>query len=397
MDLNDFTSAENKKMTTENDIPTFNPPIGDAPKVGVDGKSKKAQTFTPPTTSNMDPGCYYHPEERVVGHCARCGKNLCRYCCDSFGVTGGEYAGKMLCYDCTTKLVKDNVEELQKNHNYIHGQYTQCLVGCAIGGVIGFIWGLSGGIMGALLYMVLCAAIGGSASNFFHRFIAAIPGFFVSTGNMVISICVGLFKFIFCFFLYAIMALFETVKKILYYRNYMAQTADCLEKDSSALQCIRDRMEYSRVMNENRGMSLADLMNEGSELYNNSYARMVQEQGEEKAEAFVSRCTTQIAENARSSAALQPDRLARTKNTVAPNDLFQQEVNTVWITMMWSLHVVVHCRKQFIAVKPLWSRPRVRFSCRANRMILPVREFRSRRVSLLKAGGSNNGILLVSE
>ena len=32
MDLNDFTSAENKKMTTENDIPTFNPPIGDAPK-----------------------------------------------------------------------------------------------------------------------------------------------------------------------------------------------------------------------------------------------------------------------------------------------------------------------------------------------------------------------------
>ena len=140
MDLNDFTSAENKKVSSENDIPTFTPPAGDAPKVGVDGKSKKAPTFTPPTTSSMDPGCYYHPEERVVGHCARCGKNLCRYCCDSFGVTGGEYAGKMLCYDCTTKLVKDNVEELQKNHNYIHGQYTQCLAGCAIGGVIGFIW-----------------------------------------------------------------------------------------------------------------------------------------------------------------------------------------------------------------------------------------------------------------
>lgn len=29
MDMSDFTSAENKKMTTENDIPTFNPPIGD--------------------------------------------------------------------------------------------------------------------------------------------------------------------------------------------------------------------------------------------------------------------------------------------------------------------------------------------------------------------------------
>ena len=42
MDLNDFTSAENKKVSSENDIPTFTPPAGDAPKVGVDGKSKKA-------------------------------------------------------------------------------------------------------------------------------------------------------------------------------------------------------------------------------------------------------------------------------------------------------------------------------------------------------------------
>ena len=48
MDLNDFTNAENKKMTAENDIPTFTPPTGDAPKVGVDGKSKKTPTFTPP-------------------------------------------------------------------------------------------------------------------------------------------------------------------------------------------------------------------------------------------------------------------------------------------------------------------------------------------------------------
>lgn len=41
--------------------------------------------------------------------------------------------------------------------------------------------------------------------------------------------------------------------------------------------------------------------------------------------------------------------------------------------------------------------PTARSSCRANRMTLPVREFRFRRVSLLKAGGSNDGILLVSE
>ncbi len=304
MDLNDFketTAAENKKA----DIPTFTPPEEDNAAKSIptftppEGKKagKSIPTFTPPSTSSLDPGCYYHPEERSVGHCVRCGKNLCRYCCDSFGVTGGEYAGKMLCYDCTKKLVADNVQQLQKNYDYIHNQYLMCLVGCVIGAVIGFVWGLSGGIGGALVYMVLCAAIGGSAGNFFRRFIGAVPGFFVSTGNWVVSLCIGLIKFVACFFIYAIMALFETARKIIYFRSYMSQTASCIETDSSALQCIEDRMEYSRVMQNNQGMDLADLMKEGSELYNNSYARMVQEQGEDKAEAYVSKCTTQIAEN----------------------------------------------------------------------------------------------------
>ena len=112
MDLNDFKTAE--KNTGVNGIPTFEPPTGNAPKIGADGKSQKVPTFTPPTTSTMEPGCYYHPEERVVGHCARCGKNLCHYCCDSFGVGAGEFAGKALCYDCTKKLVCNGV---QREHN----------------------------------------------------------------------------------------------------------------------------------------------------------------------------------------------------------------------------------------------------------------------------------------
>lgn len=61
MDLNDFTSAENKKVSSENDIPTFTPPAGDAPKVGVDGKSKKAPTFTPPHNIQHGPGMLLSP------------------------------------------------------------------------------------------------------------------------------------------------------------------------------------------------------------------------------------------------------------------------------------------------------------------------------------------------
>ena len=38
-------------------------------------------------------------------------------------------------------------------------------------------------------------------------------------------------------------------------------------------------------------------MQEGSQLYNNSFAQMVRDQGEEKAEAYMSQCVTRIAEN----------------------------------------------------------------------------------------------------
>ena len=174
MDLNDFTNAENKKMTAENDIPKFTPPTGDAPKAGVDGKSKKAPTFTPPTTSNMDPGCYYHPEERVVGHCARCGKNLCHYCCDSFGVAGGEYAGKVLCYDCTKKLVSDNVQQLTENLNTIKFQFTLSIIGIVIGFIMGFSEGISDGFGTALWAGIIFGCVGGVFLSALKVFLADI-------------------------------------------------------------------------------------------------------------------------------------------------------------------------------------------------------------------------------
>lgn len=297
MDLNDFTNAENKKMTAENDIPKFTPPTGDAPKAGVDGKSKKAPTFTPPTTSNMDPGCYYHPEERVVGHCARCGKNLCHYCYDSFGVAGGEYAGKVLCYDCTKKLVSDNVQQLTENLNTIKFQFTLSIIGIVIGFIMGFSEGISDGFGTALWAGIIFGCVGGVFLSALKVFLAdiweAIKMCFSGSDGWVSALIYLIVRV----FIIAIQCIFQTITNTVKYITYIKRTSGIIEQDSSALQAIEDRMTYSRVMNENRGMSLADLMNEGSELYNNSYARMVQEQGEEKAEAFVSGCTTRIAEN----------------------------------------------------------------------------------------------------
>ena len=77
----------------QNDIPTFTPPV---------------QTFTPPSDASGTrggPSCHFHKGEPAVAKCAKCGKLLCQDCVDSYGVSGGEYAGEALCYDCCQELV----------------------------------------------------------------------------------------------------------------------------------------------------------------------------------------------------------------------------------------------------------------------------------------------------
>jgi len=56
--------------------------------------------------------CYHHPSQDAVATCRGCGKGICRDCYDVYGVTSGEYAGKALCYDCTSQLVAENVDNV---------------------------------------------------------------------------------------------------------------------------------------------------------------------------------------------------------------------------------------------------------------------------------------------
>lgn len=48
MDLNDFTSAENKKVSSENDIPTFTPPAGDARRWELTARARRLRLLHPP-------------------------------------------------------------------------------------------------------------------------------------------------------------------------------------------------------------------------------------------------------------------------------------------------------------------------------------------------------------
>ena len=62
-------------------------------------------------------------------------------------------------------------------------------------------------------------------------------------------------------------------------------------------QQMADYMEYTMIRNQNRGVDLETLLNQKSELADNSYARMVQEKGEEGAEAVLRGCVASINEN----------------------------------------------------------------------------------------------------
>ena len=86
--------AQNNTATAssaESDIPSFKAPGDDISTFKA--PDNDIPSFTPPPRPHFDgPSCYYHKDEPAVGRCARCGKPLCEDCCDSYGVSAGEYS-----------------------------------------------------------------------------------------------------------------------------------------------------------------------------------------------------------------------------------------------------------------------------------------------------------------
>ncbi len=270
---------DNDQMKTTggaNAIPTFTPPT---------------PTFTPPTDvkpSFSGPACYYHPDEPAVAKCARCGKYICKDCFDNYGVNDEQYQGQALCYDCCKQLVAENVENLKRNKSKIMVQFVFSLIGI----VIGFIAGIEGGFVGG----IIGAAIGGV-------FLSAMKVFFSLVWDVIKIAFAGQFgvltvlSIIFNIIVLIIKCLITTVSNTIYYITYLKKTSGFIESDSAALQQMDDYMQYTLIRNQNRGVDIETLLTQKSELASNSYARMVQEKGEEGAEAILRDCVATINEN----------------------------------------------------------------------------------------------------
>lgn len=250
-------------------IPTFTPPM--------------APTFVPPRNNQGGHGavCYHHPDEPAAAQCVRCSKYICKDCAEAYGVISGQYAGKCLCYDCCQEIVSENVELLKKQKTSITVTFVLTIIGMLVGLVM---FAESGSAIATIIGMLWMG-------SFWTWLKSSISGWWHAPGGPSIAgfigSCLGA----------ALVAPFITAKKIFNCITYLKSTSTAIEEDSRALAQMRDYMEYTLVCSQNRGVDLSSLMDEGSALYNNTYAQTVRDQGEEVADAMLRQATTTIAEN----------------------------------------------------------------------------------------------------
>lgn len=296
-------------------VPAFTPPTrqnnsqSEFPGVPVPSYTKNktaAPVFTPPVAPQFTPpprprfsgpACHYHPDEPAVRRCARCGKPICQDCADNYQVTNDQYAGKPICYDCCQELVSDNIAQLTENLNKIKVQFGISLVGIIIGFIVGIMAGISAGDFGAALAAgFIYACIGGVFLSAMKAFLSltweaikiAFDGQFgvITIISIIFQVCLIVFK-----------CVWITVSNTIQYIIYIKRTSGFIESDTAFLQQIKDYMEYTQVRNKYQGVDIDTLLENESSLADNSFARMVQSEGEEQAEANLRGVTATINEH----------------------------------------------------------------------------------------------------
>ncbi len=266
-----------------------------------DNKSKiiendAIERSTSPINQNETKVCYKHPDEVAVATCSNCGKYICQDCAESCAVVNEDNSTSYLCYDCCETLFKDQEKKLKKDTTKIAFQYALTIIGVLIGGGYGF---SSGGVP----LMIIFAAIGGA-------FLSAIRPIASALGEMIKgvielgmggSIMEAIFTFltgIFKFLIVAFQCCIRTVSKLISYTKYLISANKAIKQTQQALQQLADFMEYMEIREKSKNFDLDSLLSdEGSTLFNNSYARALRDGGEEKADQMLRQATTIIAEN----------------------------------------------------------------------------------------------------
>ena len=246
---------------------------------GAYAPASSAPGFSQPNPPvHNTPLCYYHSNEPAVAQCAICGKYICRDCYDTYGFTVGEYAGQAMCYDCTKQLVADNISNLKSQKTGI----ITLFVATVIGMIIGLAVGASGGAALAVLCML-----------WFGSFWTWVKSTFTGWSSAGFSMA----GFIGAFIGGLIIAPIKTIIKIFQCISYLTKTSKFIEQDTAALSQMKDYMEYTVALSQNKNADIDNLMNNNTELANNSFAQMVRSQGETAAEENIKQCVATVNQN----------------------------------------------------------------------------------------------------
>jgi len=232
-----------------------------------------------------DGKCYHHPSQDAVATCRGCGKGICKDCYDVYGVSSGEYAGQALCYDCTSQLVAENVSGVDKFKQQVKKELIFMVIGMVIGGILGV-------MTGQVSTFIILVLWGGSALMVLQGFLAMIKmGSNLASGSYggFIGGIIGIGKLI--------VAPVVTVVKIFKRVHQIKQASEIIASDSRTLQEMRDYFAYTQAMENNKGVDLAKLAEQGSELFNNTYAQAVLNKGEKEAQAELRQSVVTISAN----------------------------------------------------------------------------------------------------
>ena len=270
-----FVPPAADKTAGVNAAPVFTPPQPDK-----SGGTGTAPIFTPPPAPSFNgPACHWHRDEPAVARCCKCGKPICEDCADAYGVTGGDYAGQVLCYDCTQGLVAENVYYFKKQKIKI----TILFIATLIGMCFGLPFFSESAILG-----LICMLWFGSFWTFLK---VTVVGWWnapdgPSIGGFIGAALVGI-----------VIAPIKTVKKIYECIVFLRRASDIIKNDSEALRTMTEYMEYTMIRNHNRGMDIDTLIKQNSQLANNTVAQMARSCSEEQIEANMRGCLATINEN----------------------------------------------------------------------------------------------------
>lgn len=204
--------------------------------------------------------CYFHANEPAVAQCAKCGKSVCKDCADSYRVISGEFANRVLCYDCCSQIVSDNVNMLNQNKKKIWIS----IVLMAIGALIGMAYSLS---IDDPVMMVFFVPLGAVFFNFVKDFFRSIGQSFRvigETGNELVGIIFFVFKLIYLFFKCIVVAVIKLIQNII----YLVKTSHAAESDSECLRQMQEYMNTGRKSAESTIKSATSTIIENNELIN---------------------------------------------------------------------------------------------------------------------------------